>query len=315
VISTHTINVFAQWLSEHSHAIVLTLGALAFAAEAGMQWRSRRGSAHGHATAARSEYWLVTWRTNALLLAVTFALSKAVAPWVAPLATTLVHANVGALSLIEMPFALRIIIGMLLLDLAGYVMHRAAHRFGWWWRLHQVHHSDISYNASTHFRQHPFTFMVSLVFHVALLWALGIPLVSWVFYTLIANVHQLWQHAQMQLPAPLDQALRRFIVTQRFHQLHHHPDRALHDRNFGIMLPWWDRLFGTAHDAHAYARHQPNATGLAYINRQAALSLRACVCAPFVTHTHTPAIAQALQTTTKKITRTKLRPAHLRKSS
>jgi sterol desaturase/sphingolipid hydroxylase (fatty acid hydroxylase superfamily) len=31
---------------------------------------------------------------------------------------------------------------LLLFDLVDYALHRAQHRFGWWWQLHAVHHSQ-----------------------------------------------------------------------------------------------------------------------------------------------------------------------------
>ena len=35
------------------------------------------------------------------------------------------------------------------------------------------------------------------------------------------------------------------LVTPRFHLYHHSIDPAHHDRNFGIVFSFWDRLFGT----------------------------------------------------------------------
>jgi hypothetical protein len=42
--------------------------------------------------------------------------------------------------------------------------------------------------------------------------------------------------------------LERFIVTPRYHQIHHSSARAHLDKNYGGMLTLWDRMFGSYHD-------------------------------------------------------------------
>lgn len=44
---------------------------------------------------------------------------------------------------------------------------------------------------------------------------------------------------------------RLVIVTPAFHHWHHAADVAADDRNFGMFLSVWDRLFGTALDTEA----------------------------------------------------------------
>jgi sterol desaturase/sphingolipid hydroxylase (fatty acid hydroxylase superfamily) len=49
----------------------------------------------------------------------------------------------------------------------------------------------------------------------------------------------------------------RLLVSPRFHRLHHsigighesHGRETLGGCNFGVLLPWWDMLFGTANFA------------------------------------------------------------------
>jgi sterol desaturase/sphingolipid hydroxylase (fatty acid hydroxylase superfamily) len=279
-----TIYAAAQWLSEHSRACMLLLALVAFVLEFCAQKSQQR------ATTNPAPHWLPTWRTNGVLFAVSFLMFALLAPWIEPIFQQLLSGRTGLFTLADWPLVLRLVCGFVLLDFAGYWLHRAAHHFGWWWRLHQVHHSDISYNASTHFRQHPLAMLLAFTLHALLLWLLGIPVVSWVIYAAAANVHQLWQHMSLTAPAWLDRALRPVMVTQRFHRLHHHPERAMNDRNFGILLPWWDQLFGTAHDAshypdtdRAHSGHRADSpTGVAGISSARAVSALACLAAPFM---------------------------------
>jgi sterol desaturase/sphingolipid hydroxylase (fatty acid hydroxylase superfamily) len=51
--------------------------------------------------------------------------------------------------------------------------------------------------------------------------------------------------ANVRIPRSLDRVLRWFVVTPDMHRIHHsiHADET--DSNFGFVLPWWDRVFGT----------------------------------------------------------------------
>src|SRR5437868_6554612 len=52
-------------------------------------------------------------------------------------------------------------------------------------------------------------------------------------------------HANAALPGWMETLLRRLVITPDMHRIHHSEDIADRNRNFGIVFPWWDRLFGT----------------------------------------------------------------------
>ena len=64
----------------------------------------------------------------------------------------------------------------------------------------------------------------------------------------IAEVFNLFNHANFRLPAALDRVLRLVIVTPDMHRVHHSVLRHEHDSNFGFNLSVWDRIFGTYTD-------------------------------------------------------------------
>jgi sterol desaturase/sphingolipid hydroxylase (fatty acid hydroxylase superfamily) len=41
-------------------------------------------------------------------------------------------------------------------------------------------------------------------------------------------------------------ALDNYILSPHWHQLHHSADPRHYDKNFGLLLSVWDRMFGTA---------------------------------------------------------------------
>jgi sterol desaturase/sphingolipid hydroxylase (fatty acid hydroxylase superfamily) len=54
----------------------------------------------------------------------------------------------------------------------------------------------------------------------------------------------MFQHADLELPW-LERILGPWLITPATHRLHHSPDRATHDGNYGDLISLWDRLFGT----------------------------------------------------------------------
>jgi sterol desaturase/sphingolipid hydroxylase (fatty acid hydroxylase superfamily) len=55
----------------------------------------------------------------------------------------------------------------------------------------------------------------------------------------------MFNHANINIPQPVDRILRRILVTPDMHRVHHSTERAEHDSNYGFSLSIWDQLFGT----------------------------------------------------------------------
>lgn len=299
MIADATIYAAAQWLSDHSRTAMLVLAALAFA----LEYRGQKSQPPS--ALKKSSDWLPSWRTNLLLFAATFAFFTLITPWIEPVLSELLSGRAGPLSLAEWPLLARITFGVLLLDLADYALHRASHFLGWWWRLHQVHHSDIAYNASTHFRQHPLAVLLALALQATLLWSLGIPLVSWVVFAALSNALQLWQHAAISTPLWLERAVSPVLVTPALHRLHHHPQAAINNSNFGTVFSLWDRVFGSLHRPAKVRTATPAPVGLDNWSNPQAASILSCMLAPFT----------IAATATARPTKTKPRPQRSRKTS
>ena len=245
--------VWAQWLSDHSLAATLAMALLAFATEGLSQVRAKARTSIAQTGQQPSSGvinpWASTWLTNASLLACAMAVSWSLGPWLSPWFSDALSGKTGLLVWLGFDNGVSIahtVIGLFLLDLVAYVLHRVMHVVPIFWRAHQVHHSDTAMNASTHFRQHPLQLIATTAMQLPLLWLLGIPGISWVLYTMLALVVELWHHSAMRLPSTLERWLSWCIVTPNFHRTHHHQERTFHDANYGAVFPIWDRLFGTA---------------------------------------------------------------------
>ena len=137
------------------------------------------------------------------------------------------------------------LIGFLALDLVIYLQHVVFHKVPLLWRLHRMHHADLDIDVTTGVRFHPIEILISLAIKIAVILALGIPVVAVILFEVLLNVTSMFNHSNVSMPAWLDRVLRFIVVTPDMHRVHHSVLRHETDSNYGFNLPWWDRLFGT----------------------------------------------------------------------
>jgi len=135
-----------------------------------------------------------------------------------------------------------------LYDFAAYWVHRAQHRFAWWWALHSLHHSQRRVTVWTDDRNHVLDdLLVNLVLAVFAQFV-GVQPDDFVLILIIGRLVESWSHANVPLRSWW--LSERLLVGPRFHRLHHAradaADPHIHDHNFAPVLPVWDILFGTA---------------------------------------------------------------------
>jgi sterol desaturase/sphingolipid hydroxylase (fatty acid hydroxylase superfamily) len=172
------------------------------------------------------------------------------------------HARqLGILNRVEWPSGMEVALSILALDLTIYFQHRLVHAVHLLWRAHRVHHSDLDFDASTGLRFHPLEIALSLLIKMGTVFLLGAPAVAVVLFEVLLNATSIFNHANLRLPPRVDIWLRRFMVTPDMHRVHHSPQLAETNKNFGFNFPWWDRLFGTYRDQPA-AGHDAMQIGL-----------------------------------------------------
>ncbi|MBH9577901.1 sterol desaturase family protein [Inhella proteolytica] len=140
---------------------------------------------------------------------------------------------------------------LVVFDFAGYWLHRAQHAWNWWWALHALHHSQRQMGRWTDNRNHFLDDFLGAALFALLGLLLGTEPAQFMAITLLTQTFESLQHANARLHfGPLE----RLWVSPRFHRLHHaiglgHEAAGpgtLGGHNFGVLLPWWDQLFGTA---------------------------------------------------------------------
>ncbi len=189
---------------------------------------------------------VIRWTNNFALVVLDTVILRLSFPILAVgLAVTAEERGWGLLNTLDLPVGIAIIVAMLALDLAIYLQHVMFHAVPGLWRLHRMHHADLDFDATTGLRFHPVEILISMGIKLGVVAALGPPAIAVLLFEVILNATALFNHANIDLPRPLDRWLRWIVVTPDMHRVHHSVDPRETNSNFGFNLPWWDRLLGT----------------------------------------------------------------------
>jgi sterol desaturase/sphingolipid hydroxylase (fatty acid hydroxylase superfamily) len=153
--------------------------------------------------------------------------------------------QLGLFYWIEIPLWLKVIIGVMCLDLSSYWFHRLAHASPLLWRLHRVHHSDTKMDTSTFFRGHPLEVLIFGTSSIVgcLIFGLDISILG--VYLIVLLPFLIAQHANIQLPDWIDKSFGKVFITANIHKVHHEQNQFYTDSNFADIFIFWDKLFGT----------------------------------------------------------------------
>lgn len=138
-------------------------------------------------------------------------------------------------------FALYVVV----LDFGEYWRHRFQHSFGWWWALHSVHHAQRQMTFWTDDRNHVLDEAIGALWFGGLALLIGVPPGQFPLVLLLLRVVESLSHANVRLS--FGRIGERLVVSPRFHRLHHGELSAgAQGKNFAVLLPVWDWIFGTA---------------------------------------------------------------------
>jgi len=138
-------------------------------------------------------------------------------------------------------FALYVVV----LDFGDYWRHRLQHAIPWWWELHAVHHAQEKMTFWTDDRNHLIDDLLAGIWFGALALLIGVPPGQFPLIILLLRFVEALSHANVRLH--FGAVGERLVVSPRFHRLHHGPLSAGQEgRNFAVLLPVWDWMFGTA---------------------------------------------------------------------
>lgn len=134
---------------------------------------------------------------------------------------------------------------LVILDCWAYWVHRAYHRQKLMRRLHLPHHLDEHLDTTTALRFHAGEVAFSALLRALPILVLAIPLAHVVVYETLLLCFSIFHHSNLRIPARLERALARVVVTPSIHWVHHHAVASDTDSNYAAVLSLWDPLFGT----------------------------------------------------------------------
>ena len=161
------------------------------------------------------------------------------------------HLDAMVPGLSEQPL-LSLLMYLVVYDLLNYGIHRLQHQSEWWWRLHALHHAQRQLTMWSDNRNHLLDDLIRDALLVLFGHALGVAPGQFVAIVAFTQLSESFQHANLRVW--FGQVGERLWVSPRFHRLHHSigighetaDKQTLGGHNFGVLLPWWDMLFGTA---------------------------------------------------------------------
>lgn len=126
-------------------------------------------------------------------------------------------------------------------DLAFYTLHYVDHHCRLFWAVHVTHHSSEHFNLTTGFRSSVFQPLYRFVYFIPLALVGFNPADIIVMYS-ITQIYGIIVHTEYVGKLGW---LEYIFVTPSHHRVHHASNVQYLDKNMGMCLIVWDRLFGT----------------------------------------------------------------------
>lgn len=130
---------------------------------------------------------------------------------------------------------------LVLQDIAFYFEHRVDHYCRFFWAVHVTHHSSEKYNLTTGFRSSVFQPLYRFVYFIPLA-LLGFKPLDIMFMYSATQIYGILIHTQYINKLGF---LEYFMATPSHHRVHHASNTIFLDKNMGMVLIIWDKIFGT----------------------------------------------------------------------
>ncbi|MEO6491126.1 MAG: sterol desaturase family protein [Ferruginibacter sp.] len=127
-------------------------------------------------------------------------------------------------------------------DLVFYIEHRVDHYCRLFWAVHITHHSSEEFNLTTGFRSSVLQPVYRFIYFIPIA-LIGFHPLDIVFMYSFTQTYGILVHTQYikKMPAWFEM----IFVSPSHHRVHHASNTRYLDRNMGMCLIIWDKLFGT----------------------------------------------------------------------
>ena len=143
-------------------------------------------------------------------------------------------------------------------DFLYYWLHRFDHQIRLFWAVHVTHHSAEHLNFAVGFRSSVFEPLYRFIYFLPLA-LLGFRPLDIVFMYSATQIWGTFVHTEMIGKLGW---LEYFLVTPSHHRVHHASNAKYLDKNMGMFLIIWDKIFGTFQAELPAEKYEPIRYGL-----------------------------------------------------
>ncbi len=147
---------------------------------------------------------------------------------------------------------------VILEDFLYYWLHRFDHEIRFFWAVHVTHHSSEHMNFTVGFRSSVFQPLYRFIYFIPLA-IMGFSALDIVFVYSATQIWGIFVHTEMVRKMGW---LEYVLVTPSHHRVHHASNPKYLDKNMGMFLIIWDKLFGTFQPELPEEEYQPVKYGL-----------------------------------------------------
>jgi sterol desaturase/sphingolipid hydroxylase (fatty acid hydroxylase superfamily) len=145
-------------------------------------------------------------------------------------------------SVMRLPVIVRVLLYLVIADFGHYWVHRLIHLPGLW-RIHKWHHSPTYMYWFAGLRA---SLPQQVLINIPYILAGSLLDFSWPWLGLLILTKNNVQNDWMHLNVPWgNRWLEWFIITPRYHHVHHSDKPEHYVANLAPLFPLWDHLFGT----------------------------------------------------------------------
>jgi len=143
-------------------------------------------------------------------------------------------------------------------DFMYYWLHRVDHHVRLFWATHVTHHSSPQFNLTVGFRSSVMEPLYRFVYFIPIAW-LGFQPIDIAFIYAATQTWGILVHTEKINKLGW---LEYILVTPSHHRVHHGSNPKYLDKNMGMFLIIWDRLFGSFQPELPATVYQPIKYGL-----------------------------------------------------
>jgi sterol desaturase/sphingolipid hydroxylase (fatty acid hydroxylase superfamily) len=143
-------------------------------------------------------------------------------------------------------------------DFLYYWLHRFDHEVRLFWAVHVTHHSSEQMNFTVGFRSSVFQPLYRFIYFIPLAW-LGFSPLNIAFMYSATQIWGIFVHTELVNKMGW---LEYILVTPSHHRVHHASNARYLDKNMGMFLIVWDKLFGTFQPELPESKYQKIKYGL-----------------------------------------------------